>query len=98
MRLSINIDNTQYVIDSTDPELLGKWVIEIFGRAIAGGITQATYITMQAYPSWIPDDNNGHPDWIADSRIIGNVYEVRAPEDIVRILGEQIKEYNAIRD
>ena len=98
MRLTIQIDGTSHTIDSTDPELLGKWVIEIFGRAIAFGINQATYIQVQAYPSWVADGGNGRPDWITDSRIIGNVYQIRSPADLVAALGRQLDEAAALHD
>jgi hypothetical protein len=48
MKLTICVDNMPMQIDSTDPELLGKWMLEVFARAAAHGITNATYITVQA--------------------------------------------------
>jgi len=94
MRLTIEIDNMRHEIDSTDPELLGKWMVEIFGRATAFGITPATMIRVRAYPSWIPDESvqGGRPDWIADSRIIGRIYQVHSPREVVDLLAEQIEE------
>jgi hypothetical protein len=92
MRLTINIDNMPHQIDSTDPELIGKWVAEIFARAVAFGITPATQIQVQIYPSWIPDETvpGGRPDWIADTRIIGHVYEIRTPRELVKVLSDQL--------
>jgi hypothetical protein len=92
MRLTIQIDNMPHQIDSTDPELLGKWVVEIFGRAVAQGIHPATFITVQAFPSWVPDAQGGRPDWIADTRIIGSVYRIHSPRELVEILAKQVDE------
>ena len=36
MRLEISIDSMPYMIDTTDPVLLGKWAEEILARAVAG--------------------------------------------------------------
>jgi hypothetical protein len=98
MKLRIIVDSLPHEIDSTDPELLGKWVAEIFGRAAAFGITAATQIQVQVYPSWIPtaDKPGGSPDWIADSRIIGNYYQVSSPHDLVAILAQQIADAEAM--
>lgn len=99
MRLSINIDNIRHEIDSTDPELLGKWVVEIFARA--GEMTNATWITFQAYPSWVPDStvpNGGRPDWIADTRIIGGIFQVKSPRELVKALAKQIDEYEGLAE
>jgi len=85
-------------IDSTDPELLGKWVVEIFGRAVAGGISASTRIMVRAQPSWIPDDSpaGGRPDWIADSRVMGHAYQVSSPHDLVAVLAQQIADAEAM--
>jgi hypothetical protein len=99
VKLTISIDNMSAQIDSTDPELLGKWVMEIFGRAVVAGITPATMIQMQVYPSWIPDPNSPHgggPDWIADTRIIGRVYQIRSWRDLLDELRNQIEEAEAL--
>jgi hypothetical protein len=90
MRLTITIDGASHTIDSTDPELLGKWVVEIFARV--GQVTPATYIQVQAYPSYLPS-HNGEPvglDWIADSRIIGGVFRISSPRELVEGLARQL--------
>ena len=94
MRLTILIDAMPHQIDSTDPELIGKWLAEIFGRAAAWGITPATQIEAQVYPSWVPADNpdGSKPDWIADTRIIGRTYQVQSPRDVVTMLARQLDE------
>lgn len=94
MRLTIEVDAMNHQIDSTDPELLGRWVMEIFGRIAAFGITPATFIRVQIYPSWVPDESvsGGRSDWVADSRIIGRTWQIHSPRDLVKILGEQLDE------
>ena len=99
MRLTLNIDGYSHQIDSTDPELIGKWVAEIFARVVASGWTPATYITAQAYPSFIPDGTpQGKLDWIADTRIIGGVFTAASPEELLAGLAKQLEEQQAIRD
>ena len=100
MRLTIQVDATPHQIDSTDPELIGKWIAEIFGRAVAFGITPATDIRVQIYPSWVPSDTleRGRPDWIADSRIIGNSYQIHSPRDLIAALSRQLDEAEALHD
>jgi len=93
MRLTISIDSYRHEIDSTDPELLGKWMLEIFARASTKGFNNATYITAQVFPSYIPDSSapeGGRLDWIADSRIIGGIFQVSSPRDLVTALAKQI--------
>jgi hypothetical protein len=96
MRLTIMVDGAYHVIDSTDPDLLGKWMTEIMGRIVAHGIKPATYIQVQAFPSWIPDVAGGHPDWIADSRIIGSTWQVASPREIVAALAQQLDDAEAM--
>ena len=96
MRLTITIDGMAHQIDSTDPELLGKWITEIFGRAVTAGISPATYIQVQIYPSWIPDGAGGKPDWIADTRIIGSTYVIKTPQEIADKLAEQLKDWKEL--
>lgn len=94
MRLKISVDNLYHEIDSTDPDLLGKWVVEIFART--GPWTQATYVQLQAGPSWVPtEDGRGRPDWIADSRVVGSVYQVHTMQEIVDVLQQHIKDAEA---
>lgn len=99
MRLRLSIDALPHEIDSTDPELLAKWIVEIFGRIRV--ITPATLIEFQVYPSFVPSDGPGdmqpgrggwHPDWAADSRVIGQVTPVRSPRELVAALSAQLDE------
>jgi hypothetical protein len=96
MRLRIQIDAMNHEIDSTDPELLGKWVVEMFAR-IESLWSPATLIQVQAQPSWLPTENGrGRTDWIADGRVIGNVYTVRSPQELVDALQQQIRDLEAV--
>jgi len=98
MRLTISIDSYSHQIDSVDPELLGKWVVEILGRAVAGGINASTYIQVQAYPSYVPDGSApGRLDWIADTRIIGGAFQIHSAQDLLAGLAQQLKDAEAAR-
>lgn len=100
VKLRIMIDAIPHEIDSTDPELLGKWVMEIFGRVVANGPTPATMIEVQIYPSWVPDGDpsGGRLDWIADTRIIGRSLQIHSPRELVDELGRQIDEYDKLHE
>lgn len=99
MRLTIQIDGINHGIDTADPELMSKWIIEIFGRMREWN--SSTWVTMQAWPSLLPVDREGRTDWVADwvadSRIIGRRVEVKSPRDLVAALGRQLDEYDALR-
>lgn len=96
MRLTLTVDNLSFQIDSTDPELIGRWVVEIFART--GPFTPATYCTMQAYPSYVRDPATGRerPDWIADSRVIGRIHLVRTPQEVVDMLQKQVSDLESL--
>jgi hypothetical protein len=99
MRLEIRVDSIPHQIDSTDPELLGKWVMEIFARV--GPFTPATCCQVQAYPSFVSDPGSPQglrPDWIADTRIIGGVFQVKSPRELVEALGRQLDEAEGLGD
>jgi hypothetical protein len=96
VRLKIQIDSVSHEIDSADPVTLGRWVVEILARTELAW-SPATYIMLQAFPSWLPtEDGRGRCDWIADSRVIGNLYPVRTPQDVVDALQQQIDDLGLI--
>lgn len=96
MRLELWIDNIKYEIDSTDPELLGKWILEIIGRV---RWSPATYSKFMVWPSYIQDENGVWVvDWVADSRILGHVYPFSTPQDILDALQGQINEQEKLRE
>jgi hypothetical protein len=99
MKLEIIIDGMFHGIDSTDPEILGKWMVEIFGRVRhPTPATPATYFQVRAQPSYIPDaDGNPTLDWIADSRFLGTA-TARTPREMVAALSAWLDEWEAARD
>jgi len=91
VKITIQVDGYPFQIDTVDPELLGKWISEIFARV--GPLGPASYIQVQAFPSFIMDRSapqGMRPDWIADTRIIGGVFQVSSPRDLVTALAKQI--------
>ena len=104
MRLEISIDSMPYMIDTTDPVLLGKWAEEILARAVAGGMTAATYIQVRAQPSYLRGGGEDPLlDWIeelyeADSRIMGERFEIQSLRDLVKGLSKQLDDAEALHD
>jgi len=89
MKLHLLIDGLDHQIDSSDPELLARWIMEIFGRIEQ--ITPATYIQVQAMPSFLPDGNGSwRPDWAADSRVLGITQPAATPRQLLESLANQL--------
>lgn len=97
MRLMLRIDGLDHQIDSTDPDLLARWIVEMFGRIRQ--ITPDTLIELQTWPSFVWDDDahGWAPDWIADSRVIGQVMNPRTPRELVDALNKQLDQWEAFR-
>lgn len=103
MKLRLIIDGMPHEIDSTDPELLARWIVEIFGRIRQ--ITPATLIEFQASPSFVPADDGDmqpgrggwRPDWTADSRVIGRITPIRSPRELLATLSAQLDELEALK-
>ena len=91
MRMELRIDNYRRVIDTTDLELLGKWLVEQFTSIEWNNATQCEAF---AYPGWHPD---GTPDWITDIRIVGQRESVKTPEDVVTFLADQVRQLRALQ-
>ena len=85
MRVHLNIDSVSHQIDTRDPELLGRWLVEIFARV---RWSPATWAQVQVYPSFVQTKDGAPPelDWIADSRIITNAVPVMSPQEFVNAL------------
>jgi hypothetical protein len=99
VKLRLIIDGYPHEIDSTDPELLARWIVEIFGRMPT--IYASTQIEVQAAPSFvlaIADPPSWRPDWIADSRVIGQRLPVRSPRELVASLARQLDELDALKE
>jgi hypothetical protein len=91
MRLRLIIDNFTHEIDTTDPDLLGRWIVEIFGRM--RDWNPATDVRMQAGPSYFPEVGGAWTaDWLTDSRIIAQQRPILSPRDLVAELGKILDE------
>ena len=95
-RIRITIDNYYHEIDSTNPELLGQWIVEIFHRALP--FNADTLIRVDVQPSFVPDTdpkNGGMKfDWIGDSRF-WETYAVRTPRELVTAMMDTVKRAEA---
>jgi hypothetical protein len=96
VKLILAVDGMPFQIDTTDPELLGRWIVEIFARVRGPG--PESVIQMQAWPSFVWDEDTGgwRPDWIADTRILGYMVTVKSPRGVVDALNDQIERQEAI--
>ena len=85
MRLILRIDGLQTQIDTRNPELLARWLLEQFALI---RWTPATIVEAQAYPSWSDWKEGGKAkaDWLTDSRLLGELWRVKSPEDVVQQL------------
>lgn len=90
------IDGIGHQIDSTDPELLGKWIVEMFGRIQQ--ISPATTIELQTRPSFVYSEREQawRPDWLADSRILCQMQPVRTPRDFIDALNKQLDQWETL--
>lgn len=98
MKLTIEVDAMHHEIDTTVPEILGAWVVEIFDRY---EITPATMVRVQAYPSVLRNNITGQwdkLDWVADSRIISQLREARSPRELVQRLSDWLDEYEHLTE
>jgi len=93
VRVELRIDNMNHQIVTRDPELLGRWLVEMFGRV---NWTPATFCQAMVWPDWVGDQ--GAPDWIGDTRVIGRLTPVSSPQDFVNMLQQQIDDMKEITD
>jgi hypothetical protein len=91
MRLELYIDGMRVGINTRDPELLGRWLLEQFATI---HWTPATDVRAQAWPSWSDMDEQGQarPDWVTITPILCRQWEVKSPEDVLAGLATQLKE------
>lgn len=93
MRLQLSIDSMYHEIDSTDPETLGRWIVEIFGRV--RNPSPSTFYQVRAIPSWVPDESGqGKADWIQDTRWL-EMLSPRSPRELVNQLSAVLDKYEA---
>ena len=72
-------------IDSMDPETLGRWLIETLDRFRPDYVAPAR---VQCYPSFGRD---GKPDWITDTRVLGQPGIVSSPQALIDYLRGQLE-------
>ena len=91
MRVEISIDNIAFSITTRDPELMGRWLAELFASV---DWTPTTWVQMHVYPVWLPDQD---PDWLTDTRVLTRGAPVRTPQEFVDALQAQIDDMEKIR-
>lgn len=99
MRVRIEIDGYSLEIATRDPELLARWLGEVF---TAIDWSPATLVRAQAWPGFVQGGTPRQPhpgaDWIADSRIITRFSEIKSPQEFVDMLQRQINERKKLTD
>lgn len=81
MRLTIIIDGLPYRCDTANPRILAAWITDLMSTI---RMNPATLIELKSDPLGQPYVNGfpGYPwslDWLADSRIIGQVRRIAQP-------------------
>lgn len=67
-------DGYGYCLDSSDPEIIGKWFTNLMAFFGSSGYFESpayNMFTMQVWPLFIPDRTSrtgGRPDWCGDTR------------------------------
>lgn len=63
--IELRVNNYTYRIDSSDPELIGKWFKETYERIWPHGkMLVSDFVQLTLYPLWI----DGEPDWSTNTR------------------------------
>ena len=86
MRLEVRSgwDGNAYSIDSLNPELLARWLLEIVARIRP---THAAPARIVAWPSIGPGDV---PDWLADARVLGRYHDGTTPRELLEGLAADL--------
>jgi hypothetical protein len=85
MRIEWQSGNGRYfMIDSLDPETLGRWLVETAGRAESG----PAWSTVTVWPSYTP---GGQADWVQS----GTRVQINSPRELLKELAEQIERAEA---
>jgi hypothetical protein len=95
MRLRLYVDGYPLEICTRDPELLARWLAEIFG---AIQWTPATQVEVQAHPLFWPGDDGlayAAPDWVARSPIVSQRTPVTSPRETAEALLGQVHRLEA---
>jgi len=82
VKLSLSVDGLPAQIDTRDPELLARWLLEQFALI---NWTPATLVEAWAYPTW-DYSRDPRPDWLTDSVQLSERWRVKSPEDVVAAL------------
>jgi len=91
MRVEISVDSIPFSITTRDPELMGRWLAEVF---TAVDWTPATRVEMHVYPLWATGQD---PDWITDTRVLTRNSPVRSPQEFIDALQAQIDDLEKLR-
>ena len=89
MRLTLYVDNLASQIDTRDPDLLARWLLEQFALI---RWTPATLVRAQAWPSWSDLDDGGkaRADWLTNSVDISERWDIKTPEHMVEALTDAL--------
>ena len=95
MRIEIRSgwDGQAYHIDSLNPELLARWLLETVGRIRP---TAAAPAAIQAWPSFDPVD--GRADWITDSRVLGRLHHGATARELLDALAADLAAAERLRE
>ena len=89
MRVTLEVDGYPLRIDTQNAETLARWLIEQFTTIEWQPTTDCRVYVSPGFA--VGSDNQLHPDWIADSRIITERGDARSPEDVVAMLARQVE-------
>jgi hypothetical protein len=95
VKAELFIDGYPYGITTSDPELLARWLVEVFSNV---DWTPATLAEIRVTPTWGRVDGKlpARPDWICDTRILGERAQVRTPREFAEALLSQIHRYEQL--
>jgi hypothetical protein len=85
MRLRVHVDGYPLEICSRDPELIARWLLEIFASI---EWTPATLVEVQAHPLYhrAPGTGQFAADWLTRSEQITRLFPVKSPREAAEAL------------
>lgn len=84
LQLESGWDGRNYIITTSDPEMLGRWLVEHIAKVRPD---MAAPTKIMVWPDLTPE---GKPDWISNSCVIGASGIAFSPQEIVDYLQKQI--------
>lgn len=100
MRVELIVDGQPLTITTSDPELLGRWLAEVFTST---EWQLGTYAEVRVMPVWgrsgaelpgvlpaPPGHLPARPDWITDARVTAWPVKVRSPREFAEALLDQV--------